>query len=137
MAEEFLSAPWKLNDFTPGDGLAAGAHQASYDDSAWMPVEVPGGVHPALMAAGRIEDPFYDRNEDECAWIEDKEWWYRLTFDGPAAPLAAGERWRLVFHGLDTFATIWLNGEKLGQHENMFREVAFVGSPGTELEFAL
>jgi beta-mannosidase len=32
---------------------------------------------------------------------------------------------RLVFHGLDTFATIWLNGEKLGGHSNMFREAVF------------
>ncbi|WP_119071061.1 beta-mannosidase [Aggregatilinea lenta] len=125
MPSVFLSSPWKLNDFAPGEGLDAGAFQVSFDDNAWLPVDVPGGVHPALIAAGRIEDPFYDRNEEQCAWIEDREWWYRLTFDGPAEPLAAGERWRLIFHGLDTFVTIWLNGEKLGQHQNMFREAAF------------
>jgi beta-mannosidase len=125
MPSVFLSSPWKLNDFAPGEGLDAGAFQVSFDDNAWLPVDVPGGVHPALIAAGRIEDPFYDRNEEQCAWIEDREWWYRLTFDGPAEPLAVGERWRLIFHGLDTFVTIWLNGEKLGQHQNMFREAAF------------
>lgn len=125
MTSEFLSAPWKLSDFVPGEGRVAGAHHASFDDSAWMAVDVPGGVHPALMAAGGIEDPFYDRNEDQCAWIEEREWWYRLTFDGPAEPLQAGERWRLIFHGLDTFVTIWLNGEELGRHQNMFREAVF------------
>ena len=63
MPSEFLSASWKLSDFVPGEGLVAGAHHANFDDSAWIPVDVPGGVHPALIAAGRIEDPIYDRNE--------------------------------------------------------------------------
>jgi hypothetical protein len=36
-----------------------------------------------------------------------------------------GERLLLIFHGLDTFATIWLNGEELGGHQNMFREAVF------------
>jgi beta-mannosidase len=125
MLSQFLSAPWKLHDIAPGEGLAAGAHTATFDDRAWIPVAVPGDVHQALIDAGRIEDPFYDRNEPDCAWIEDREWWYRLTFDGPAEPLQPGERWRLVFHGLDTFVTIWLNGEELGHHQNMFREAAF------------
>jgi beta-mannosidase len=125
MISQLLSAPWKLHDFAPGEGLAAGAYTATFDDHAWIPVPVPGDVHQALIDAGRIEDPFYDRNEPECAWIEDREWWYRLTFDGPAEPLQPGERWRLVFHGLDTFVTIWLNGQELGHHQNMFREAVF------------
>ncbi|MBN1563028.1 MAG: glycoside hydrolase family 2 protein, partial [Anaerolineae bacterium] len=114
-----------LNDFAPGDGLAANAHLPNFDDSAWIPVDVPGDVHQALIAAGRIEDPFYDQNEDKCAWMEDREWWYRLTFDAPAEPLTGGERFRLVFHGLDTFVTIWLNGEEIGSHKNMFRAATF------------
>ncbi len=121
----FLPVGWKLADFAPGEGAAAGAHTANFDDSAWIPVDVPGSVHRALIEAGRIKDPFYDRNEELCAWMEEREWWYRLTFEAPAKPLGAGERWRLVFHGLDTFVTIWLNGEKIGTHENMFREAAF------------
>lgn len=123
--DRLLAASWKLGDFAPGEGSADHVYRADYDDSAWIPVDVPGSVHRALIAAGRIEDPFYDQNENDCAWIEDREWWYRLTFEGPADPLGAGERWRLVFHGLDTYVTIWFNGEPIGQHENMFREAAF------------
>ena len=37
----------------------------------------------------------------------------------------ASERLRLVLHGADTFATVFLNGHELGRHANMFREVAF------------
>ncbi|MGH3146034.1 MAG: glycoside hydrolase family 2 protein, partial [Rubrobacter sp.] len=115
----------RLRDFAPGEGVAAGAFGEIFDESGWIDVPVPGDVHRALMAAGRIEDPFYDRNEGECAWIEDREWWYRLDFEGPEQPPGPDERLRLVFHGLDTFATVWLNGEELGRHANMFREAVF------------
>ena len=121
----WLTAPWRLSDFAPGEGVAAGAHAPTLDDSGWLPVDVPGDVHRTLIAAGRIADPFYDRKETDCAWIEGREWWYRLTFDGPDQAPHPGDRLRLVFHGLDTFATIWLNGEVIGQHENMFRPAVF------------
>jgi beta-mannosidase len=115
----------KLRDFAPGEGVAAGAFAERFDSSDWIDVRVPGDVHRALMAAGRIEDPFYDRNEQRCAWLEEREWWYRLSFDGAPEPLQPDERLLLVFHGLDTFATIWLNGEEIGRHRNMFREAVF------------
>src|SRR3954451_24369984 len=44
--------------------------------------------------------------------------------------MGAGERLRLVFHGLDTFATLWLDGEPLGRHANMFRPAALAVPPG-------
>jgi beta-mannosidase len=116
---------WKLKDFAPGEGSTrqAFAEQVAMDD--WIDIATPGDVHQALIENGRIEDPFYDRNEDKCAWMEEREWWYRLTFEKNEKPLHPDERFLLVFQGLDTFATIWLNGEELGKSTNMFREVAF------------
>lgn len=116
---------WKLKDFAPGEGFSRGAAGEQYDTSEWIDISAPGDVHQALIDAGRIKDPFYDRNELECTWVEDREWWYRLQFEGPIEGLQADERWQLVFHGLDTFVTIWLNGEVLGKHGNMFREATF------------
>lgn len=115
----------RLKDFAPGEGVRAGAFRERFDEEAWIPITLPGDVQRALLDAGRIEDPFYDRNEDGCAWIEDREWWYRMSFDGPQELLGPDERLRFVFHGLDTFATIYLNGEELGSHSNMFREAVF------------
>ena len=115
----------KRKDFAPGEGVAAGAFAQRFDSGGWIDVPIPGDVHRALMAAGRTEDSFYDRNEGKCAWMEGREWWYRLSFDGPTEPLEADERLLLVFHGLDPFATIWLNGKELGRHRNMFREAVF------------
>ncbi|HEY9078031.1 MAG TPA: glycoside hydrolase family 2 protein [Anaerolineaceae bacterium] len=116
---------WKLQDYDPGKGVAAGAYLPDYDDSTWITVNAPGDVHKALIAAGRIEDPFYDQNETKCRWMEEKEWWYRLKFTPASEPLQPGERFQLVFHGLDTFAAIWLNGKILGHSANMFREAVF------------
>jgi beta-mannosidase len=111
-------------DFAPGDGLAAGAAAPDHPADGWIDVPVPGDLHRALLAAGRIPDPFYDRHEDDVRWMEDREWWYRLSFEAPR-PAAGDERLRLVFHGLDTYATAYLNGRELGSHRNMFREAAF------------
>ncbi len=119
-----LNGTWKLHDFAPGAGIIAGAHTPDYADVDWIPVDVPGDVHSALIAAGRIEDPFYSTNEFACAWVEEREWWYRLRFDGGAAQ-AEDIHDRLIFHGLDTFARVYLNGELLGEHANMFHAAIF------------
>jgi beta-mannosidase len=113
---------WKLQDFPLGKGLEAGILADDFDDSQWAPVDVPGDVHRAIMAAGWIQDPYYDRNEDSVRWMEDKEWWYRVQFDGPADGPAEDARDRLIFHGLDTYVTIYLNGHEIGTSQNMFRE---------------
>jgi beta-mannosidase len=123
MGDRLLST-WKLQDFGPGEGVAQGAHTAPFDHSGWIDIAAPGDVHRTLIAAGRIADPFHDRGDLECTWMEQREWWYRQTFEGPAAA-APDERLLLVFHGLDTFATVWLNGERLGTHRNMFRPAVF------------
>ena len=82
----------KLMDFAPGGGVAAGAFAERFDSGGWIDVPVPGDVHRALIAAGRVEDPFYDRNEGKCVWMEGREWWYRLSFEGPREPLGQDER---------------------------------------------
>jgi beta-mannosidase len=120
-----LIASWRLRDYAPGEGVALGAFAESFHGEDWIQVPVPGCVHQALIDAGRIPDPFYDRNELECAWVEEREWWYRSQFALEGEPLQASERLLLVFHGLDTFVTIWLNGQELGRCANMFREAVF------------
>ena len=89
----------------------------------WIPATAPGEVHAALLAAGRIPHPHHGRNEDLVRWVENRIWWYVATLDEP--PAADGEHLRLILHGLDTVAEIWLNGERLGAHRSMFRPAEF------------
>ncbi|WP_211768248.1 glycoside hydrolase family 2 protein [Kutzneria sp. CA-103260] len=109
-----------INDFELVD-TEIGRSGAELPADGWLPAVVPGGVHESLLAAGRIEPPYQDRNELDIRWIEDRDWWFRASFARPAADGRA----RLVFHGLDTVVDIWLNGEPLGHHENMFRPAEF------------
>lgn len=90
----------------------------------WCPAVVPGGVLESLLAADRVPNPYLNENEGLVAWIEDRDWWYRTTFTAPK-DLEDGERLRLRFLGLDTVAELWLNGDRLGSHQNMYRPAEF------------
>ncbi len=83
-----------------------------------IPAQVPGNVLGDLYRAGIIPDPFFGCNSDALRSYEFIDWEYRTTFTAPA--LQDGEKLQLVFEGIDTVAEIYLNGEKLGDAENMF-----------------
>lgn len=86
----------------------------------WHPARVPGCVHLDLMAAGLIPDPFYRDNELRVQWVEKEAWEYRKEFKVTA--LVSGKAHvELVAQGLDTFALIFLNGQQIGETDNMFR----------------
>jgi beta-mannosidase len=87
----------------------------------WWPAQVPGGVHTDLLALGRIPDPFVGDNERHVRWVAEADWEYRTAFACPPELLAEEQVW-LVCDGLDTLATVTLNGETLGQTANMFRQ---------------
>src|SRR5262245_33307373 len=111
----------KLMHFAPGEGVTKGAHRPGFSDSNWFETTIPGCAHSILISAGEIPDPFFDQNETGCAWMEEREWWYRIAVDSIEGDLDSEERLRLIFHGLDTFATIYLDGDEIGRHQNMFR----------------
>ncbi len=89
-----------------------------YSRLEWLPAQVPGYVHTDLMAAGVIADPFVERNELGAQWIDAERWSYRTLFT--FTPDAALPVRLLRFDGLDTIASVWLDGIKLGESDNMF-----------------
>ncbi len=96
------------------------------DQSAgeWLDTEVPGDVHSTLLKYEKIADPFYSTNIEQCRWVETAVWWYRKEFSWDRE-LHPGEVVELQFNGLDTFATVFLNGEPVGTHQNMFTPSVF------------
>ena len=114
-----LDGMWLLRGFKPGKGEEEGAYTADYKVDGWIKAKVPGVVHLDLLENGLIPDPFYGLNEDEVRWIEEMEWWYRREFDLPE-DIVNMDAVEIHFMGLDTFATIWLNGVKVGETDNMF-----------------
>jgi beta-mannosidase len=91
----------------------------------WVPATVPGHVHPDLVKAGIIGDPFFRMQERAAAWIDETNWTYRTTFDAPKERIEGNGKQFLVFHGLDTVCRIYLNGDLIGATENFFIEHRF------------
>jgi beta-mannosidase len=89
-----------------------------YSVLEWLPASVPGHVHTDLVRHGIIADPFERMAELGCQWVDEEDFVYRTSFDFKAdAKLPK----RLVrFEGLDTVASVTLNGELVAEHENMF-----------------
>lgn len=90
----------------------------------WRPARVPGNILTDLMAAGLLADPLAGDQEADAGWVESTDWWYRRVFTADPA-LVAAPRARLLAEGLDTWCSLWLNGERLGRAQNMFVEHAF------------
>jgi len=113
-----LSGAWNLRYCAPGEGERRGWPASGGAGREAIVASVPGDVHLDLLGVGLINEPLYGRNALDCRWMEGQDWWYSRTFDLADGDL--GDRVELLFHGLDTSADIWLNGQHVGAHNNMF-----------------
>lgn len=112
------------------------------DGTQWLSATIPGCIHTDLRRHELIPDPFYGRNEFDLQWIEEKDWNYRLNFT-PDSALLEQPFIDLVCEGLDTVASVKLNGEVILRSENMFhrhrlpvKEKLLAGENTLEIEFA-
>lgn len=87
----------------------------------WNPATVPGVVHMDLLKNGDIKDPFYANNEMKQQWIEFEDWAYSTTIQTDSN-LLKKQHIELVFEGLDTYATVYINGKEVLFADNMFRQ---------------
>lgn len=82
---------------------------------------IPTNVHLDLMNHGRIPDPFLARNEVDVQWVGEKAWLYQKKFSVSVQGMCRqGNRIDLVFDGLDTYASVYLNGTLILETNNMF-----------------
>ena len=110
-----LQAQWSFR-LLPGDAQLRAHPQLA----GWRTAQVPGAVHTELLAQGQIPDPYVGAPEAGLQWIGLADWEYRAQFDVDAATLARAHA-ELAFEGLDTFATVTLNGQPLLQANNSHR----------------
>ncbi len=104
-----------------GPALALEASRGPLSPAGWLVATVPGLATQDLLRERRIPDPFWGEQAAQARFIEERDFVYRMEFHVPAERFAAGQRARLVFESLDTFATIFLNGRQIAAHENQFR----------------
>lgn len=82
-------------------------------------VDIPSVVQADLYQNGLIPHPYLGKVEQDLQWIPQHIWDYSLTFD-VENEVFEKDNINLIFNGLDTYADVWLNGEKILHSDNMF-----------------
>jgi beta-mannosidase len=104
-----LEGTWELSEQQQAEAIAA---------------TVPGDVYSALLAAGRIPDPYYGMNEKDVQWVAEKTWVLKRKVTVGAEVLAEDALW-LSFESIDTFSEVRVNGTLVGTSDNMFQKQLF------------
>lgn len=85
----------------------------------FLPVaQFPTVAHIDLLHHRLIPDPYIDTNELDCLWVNDADWTYQTTLPDISLPQSTS-RASLLFDGLDTIVTVFFNGEKILESNNM------------------
>jgi len=82
-------------------------------------VDIPSVVQADLYENGLIPHPYLGKVEQDLQWIPQRIWDYSLKFDVDN-DIIEKDNIDLIFNGLDTYADVWLNGDKILHSDNMF-----------------
>ncbi|KAK5044361.1 hypothetical protein LTR84_011311 [Exophiala bonariae] len=106
---------WRLADAN-GNSQAEGLPELK----EWHAVQAfPSVIHSELLANDIIPDFRSGENERLIQWVGHADWAYSTSFSTPK-DLDSDSSVDMVFEGLDTFATVTLNGKVILQSDNMF-----------------
>ncbi len=108
-----LNGIWKFQPDPDSVGVGQGWYETGYDDRGWLDIHVPGNWNYLFR-----DDPIPSSESDY-----DGPAWYRTNF----APSAAtqGRMVKLHFGAVCYKSEVWLNGEKIGEHEGDYLPFAF------------
>jgi len=118
-----LTGKWEFKEYP-----ASARRMRDLDSADWLETNVPCSIFSSLIAAGEIKQGDIDARPEDFSWVSEKPWIYRKIFDSPDELLGCG-RVELVFDGLDTIASIWLNDKLIGKTNNMFIPFRFDVTP--------
>lgn len=114
MIEYSLNGDWKLYWLRQKDRRA---DFSLLKNAKAIDAVVPGNVELDLSRAGILpEDLYMGLNINKVQKFEGCEWWYEKKF---SAPKGSGPK-ILHFEAVDCFAQYFLNGEIIGESDNMF-----------------
>jgi beta-mannosidase len=103
--------------------------------SPYLPAcNAPTEIHRDLLKNKKLANPFDDLNELAARWVGNVTWTYRTTFAAPLHSRKANVVTKLRFEGLDTFASVFLNGELVLVSDNMFIEHQITVSDKLEVD---
>lgn len=124
MQQLVLSDGWQVKERSPNRPLADDFRS----ENGWLAATVPGTAHEALWAAGQMGSPYSITEQERFKGLAERDFLFRCRFALPEgfAPSDAvrmaepGRAVQLFCDGLDTIATVWLNGHEILRSDNMF-----------------
>lgn len=88
--------------------------ESTFDASNWYEVKhMPSTVLQTLEDAGVYKNLYFAKNLTTPGDLWKQGWWYRTTFTAPAGR----DVYTLIFKGVNYRADIWLNGNKIADHQ--------------------
>ena len=109
-----LDGKWEFKEYPASARMAK-----DLDASPWYKTKVPSSIFTSLVSAGQITKKDVEQNPETLDWVSEKAWVFRKKFNAPLK-LIKCSKIELVFDGLDTIATVWLNGKMVARTDNMF-----------------
>ena len=109
-----LSGQWQFMQYP----LSA-RKMADLETGDWLDTPVPSSIYTSLINAGKIAQKDLESNPEDFASISDKPWIYKKIFDCPPELLEC-DKIEMIFQGLDTITSIWLNEKLITRTNNMF-----------------
>ena len=118
-----LTGKWEFKEYP-----ASARRMRDLDSADWLQTSVPCSIFNSLIASDKIKQGDINARPEDFFWVSEKPWIYRKIFDAPAE-LLNHDRVDLIFDGLDTIASIWLNDKLIGKTNNMFIPFRFDVTP--------
>ncbi|MDR2406922.1 MAG: hypothetical protein LBE13_02245, partial [Bacteroidales bacterium] len=117
-----LDTGWFLKQLEPVDTLDISWVNSLFKDDISIGLEffpvflMPAQVYEILIVQGIIENPNIKGNSISCQWVAEKDWIYINKFPSSTPSEIA----YINFKGLDTYADVYLNGEKIHEHDDVY-----------------
>ena len=86
--------------------------------------QIPGSVYSFLLNSELMEDPYYRDNEDQALKLMEHDYSFSRSF-AVTEELLQSDAVLLHCDGLDTLATVFVNGKQVGYADNMHRTWEF------------
>lgn len=100
--------------------LVSGWSFCNADSNIYHSASVPGSVVSDLMNATNLANPFIGDNESRSQWIGEKYWIYQKSFSIEKVDFTKFSCAELIFEGIDTYASVYLNDTLIYEADNMF-----------------
>ncbi len=129
----FFNKSWKGRRYTLERNLNQNWNM-TFEPYGTFTTSLPASVYTVLLREGKIPDPFYGLNEFPVRELSRNDSVFFTSFSLTAEELKK-EHLILRFDCIDTIATVFVNGVRVGRADNMFAawdfEIGFAAREGT------